>query len=574
VGQLFFFFESCGHFLAVTLLKMLFFAVLVACCMMAVTISAAGVRDRLFFVETFDSDPFVSRRWVKSTFPKYVDSDANSTEYPAIRVGPSTAAAKGLEHDNALRFTKEKKHYGIAAKFPKPLTFGADKGHKELVIQYEVKLEETLNCGGAYIKLLRDTPDLDVANLNGDTPYTIMFGPDKCGTVNKVHFILQHQNPLTGAWEEKHSNETAAQKGDKKTHLYTLNIKSDNSYEVYVDKKLSKHGNLLTHMKPSINPPKEIDDPTDAKPADWADEAMMDDPTAVKPDDWDENAPKEIEDEKAKKPEGWLDEGPEKVPDPKAVKPVDWDDEEDGVWEAPLIANPACEKIGCGEWKRPKIKNPNYKGKWKRPKVANPAYKGPWKARQLPNPDYFEDASPAQNVAPMGALAIEVWTINAGIVFDNFAIAHSLADAFAFADETFTVKQTAEGVKEKKESKAKKEAGRADKKKNGTTKDKAVIFVTEVIETVFEMFETNPIAAGTSVIAAVLALALLCWPSSKPKRRPVRPVEEPDLTEPKDSSETKESTATTTTTEGAKDDQSPKDDSGDKVGGKPTKKSE
>lgn len=45
----------------------------------------------------------------------------------------------------------------------------------------------------------------------------------------------------------------------------------------------SKKGNLLTHMKPSVNPPKEIDDPEDLKPEDWVDEPKMDDPNASKP---------------------------------------------------------------------------------------------------------------------------------------------------------------------------------------------------------------------------------------------------------------------------------------------------
>ena len=34
--------------------------------------------------------------------------------------------------------------------------------------------------------MLTDTPDLKVSELDGDTPYTVMFGPDKCGMTNKV----------------------------------------------------------------------------------------------------------------------------------------------------------------------------------------------------------------------------------------------------------------------------------------------------------------------------------------------------------------------------------------------------
>ncbi len=41
--------------------------------------------------------------------------------------------------------------------------------------------------------------------LNNDSPYSIMFGPDKCfRDTNKVHFIFQHENPKTKDWEEKH----------------------------------------------------------------------------------------------------------------------------------------------------------------------------------------------------------------------------------------------------------------------------------------------------------------------------------------------------------------------------------
>ena len=54
---------------------------------------------------------------------------------------------------------------------------------------------------------------------------------------------------------------------------------------------------------------------------------------------------------------------------------MDWDDDEDGVWEAPLVANPACESAaGCGEWKRPMKANPDYKGVWEPAKIDNPNY--------------------------------------------------------------------------------------------------------------------------------------------------------------------------------------------------------
>ena len=52
-----------------------------------------------------------------------------------------------------------------------------------------------------------------------------------------------------------------------------------------------------------------------------------------------------------------------------------------GVWPHPshcdlclCTANPACEAVGCGQWKPPTIANPAYKGKWHAPLIDNPEY--------------------------------------------------------------------------------------------------------------------------------------------------------------------------------------------------------
>lgn len=39
-----------------------------------------------------------------------------------------------------------------------------------------------------------------------------------------------------------------------------------------------------------------------------------------------------------------------------------------------FLANPKCEKVGCGEWERPTIDNPEFKGKWSAPLITNPSY--------------------------------------------------------------------------------------------------------------------------------------------------------------------------------------------------------
>lgn len=311
---------------------------------------------------------------------------------------------KGLQGDKGLVLKDKAAHHAISAKFDAPI----DNKDKTLVVQYEVKLQNHLECGGAYLKLLRENAALSQDEFSNASPYVIMFGPDKCGATNKVHFIFQHKNPKTGEYEEKHMNAAPPAKINKLTNLYTLIVRPDQSFEVLINGESSKNGTLLEDFTPAVNPPTEIDDKDDKKPETWVDEAKIVDPEASKPEDWDEDAPYEIIDESAEKPEDWLESAPLTIPDPEATKPEDWDDEEDGDWIAPQISNPKCEEVsGCGPWEKPMIKNPAYKGKWSAPLIDNPLYKGVWKPRKIANPDYFEDKTPA-NFEPIGAVRIEV----------------------------------------------------------------------------------------------------------------------------------------------------------------------
>lgn len=285
------------------------------------------------------------------------------------------------------------KHAAIASKLLKPFVF--DKN--PLVVQYEVLLQDGQECGGSYLKLL--TGDANLEKFHDRTPYSIMFGPDKCGNDHKLHFIFNHKNPKNHTISEKHCKKPKERIedyfSDRLPHLYTLILRPDNTFEIRVDNKPINTGNLLEDFEPPVNPPQTILDPNDKKPEDWDDREKIPDPTAVKPDDWDEDAPAQIVDEFAVKPDDWLEDEPIYVPDPTAVKPDDWDDSMDGAWEPPMVNNPVCEKVsGCGPWKAPMVDNPSYKGKWRAPMIDNPNYKGKWKAREIPNPDYYNDSEP------------------------------------------------------------------------------------------------------------------------------------------------------------------------------------
>ncbi|KAN0064738.1 calnexin [Thecaphora frezii] len=402
------------------------------------------------FVEQFDEN--WTERWQPSQASKFQkEDDKEAFKYDGVWSVEEPTVFPGLAGDVGLTLKSKAKQHAISHLFDQPI----DPKGKPLVVQYEVKLQKGLSCGGAYIKLLSESEQgIQAEEFSDKTPYTIMFGPDKCGSTNKVHFIFRHKNPLTGEFEEKHVKYPAYPKIAKTTTLYTLVVNPDQTFEIFINGDSKKTGSLLEDFEPSVNPPKEIDDPEDVKPEDWVDTPKIADPDATKPDDWDEDAPFEIPDETATIPEGWLEDEPTSIPDPDAVKPEEWDDEEDGEWVAPQVPNPKCEAApGCGPWSKPLVRNPDYKGKWSAPLIDNPDYKGPWAARKIPNPNYFEDLSPA-DFNPIAGVGFELWTMDEDILFDNIYIGHDPAQAKEFAKETFEVKLPIEQNKEEKEKAA------------------------------------------------------------------------------------------------------------------------
>lgn len=347
---------------------------------------------KVYFAEHFDDLDQFPKRWVKSQAKKEGISEDIAKYDGEWQV--ESPAKDGLLGDKGLVLKSKAKHAAIASSLLKPFVFDI----KPLIVQYEVIFQDGQECGGAYLKLLTQ----DSKNLNSfydKTPYSIMFGPDKCGNDHKLHFIFKHKNPLNSSIEEKHCKKPKDRIdevfSDKLPHLFTLVLQPDSTFEIMVDKKVVNSGSLLEDFTPPVNPPKEIDDPDDRKPDDWDEREKIPDPDAVKPDDWDEDAPAHIVDESAVKPEGWLDDEPTHIPDPDAKKPDDWDTDMDGEWEPPLVDNPACkDAVGCGVWEPPLVNNPDFKGKWRAPLIDNPNYKGKWRPRKIPNPEYFEDKHP------------------------------------------------------------------------------------------------------------------------------------------------------------------------------------
>ncbi|KAF2204176.1 calnexin-like protein [Delitschia confertaspora ATCC 74209] len=462
------------------------------------------------FLEQFTDD--WESRWKAS----HAKKDDKSTEEEWAYIGnwavEEPTVLKGMEGDKGLVIKDKAAHHAISAKFPKAIN---NKG-KTLVVQYEVKLQNGLDCGGAYMKLLQDNKALHAEEFSNASPYVIMFGPDKCGATNKVHFIFRHKNPKTGEYEEKHLKNPPMARIVKTTSLYTLIVKPDNSFEIKIDGDSIRNGTLLEDFTPSVNPDKEIDDPKDTKPEDWVDEARIPDPEAKKPEDWDEDAPFEIVDEEATKPEDWLEDEPKTIPDPEAEKPEDWDDEEDGDWIPPTVPNPKCDEVsGCGKWEPPMKSNPAYKGKWSAPFIDNPAYKGEWKPRKIKNPNYFEDKTPSK-FEPMGAIGFEIWTMQNDILFDNIYIGHSVEDAEKLKAETFDLKVAAEKAEE--EANAPKPSDTPSAPSGLTFKEDPVTYIKEKATLFLDIAKKDPVqavklvpevAGGLAVLLVTLAAILL-----------------------------------------------------------------
>ncbi|KAJ9482403.1 hypothetical protein VN97_g11019 [Penicillium thymicola] len=453
------------------------------------------------FLEQFTDD--WESRW-KPSHAKKDDKSEDEWAYVGEWAVEEPSVFKGIDGDKGLVVKNAAAHHAISAKFPKKI----DNKGKTLVVQYEVKPQNSLVCGGAYLKLLQENKKLHQEEFSNATPYIIMFGPDKCGATNKVHFIFRHKNPKTGEYEEKHLKTPPVARTNKVTSLYTLIVNPDQTFEILVNGDSAKKGSLLEDFNPPVNPEKEIDDPKDSKPADWVDEVQIADPEATKPADWNEEAPFEILDEEATQPADWLEDEAESIPDPEAEKPEDWDDEEDGDWLAPTVPNPKCADVsGCGTWTRPLIKNPEYKGKWEAPLIDNPAYKGVWAPRKIKNPAFFEDKTPS-NLEPMGAIGFEIWTMQNDILFDNVYIGHSVEDAEKLRQETFDVKFPIEEAEEEA-TKPKPEVN-----EEGTTvtfQEDPVTFVRQKVNHFVELAKEDPINAAKTLpeVAGGLGALLL-----------------------------------------------------------------
>lgn len=324
--------------------------------------------------------------------------------------------------------------HGVSTQFSTPIQFHGNT----FVIQYEVKsIKSHITCSGAYIKLFGPNY-FDQNRMSNETNYVIMFGPDQCGETNKVHFILNHWNPIHKKFEEKQLIDGPVAGLSTSSQIFTLIIKNTNQIEIRINGSPKFFGSFNSDFQPPINPPHEIEDPTDTQPSDWVEDEYIFDESVKKPDDWDETEPEFIPDpNKLNPPEGWLFDEPDLIIDPDDKKPDEWDESIFGEWEPRQISNPKCKQSpGCGKYQPPLIVNPKYVGPWEQPMQRNPDFKGKWRRRKILNPEFFEDKE-IFNFAPLTGLGFDLWTVDAGIQFTNIIISDDVESVDEFNHEVY-----------------------------------------------------------------------------------------------------------------------------------------
>jgi len=373
--------------------------------LLILSLVALAVADQVYFEETF-ADADWESRWVTSEHK----SDLGKFALSAGKFYGDAEKDKGLQTSQDARF------YATSAKFDSFSNEG-----KKTVIQFTVKHEQNIDCGGGYVKVFPSS--LDQKAMHGESPYNIMFGPDICGPgTKKVHVIFGFKGTNHLIKKEIRC------KDDVFTHLYTLILDAENhSYEVLIDNESAEKGTLADDW--DMLPPKKIKDPEAKKPEDWDEREKIPDPDDKKPEDWDK---------------------PEHIPDESTTKPEDWDDEMDGEWEPPMIDNP------------------DYKGEWKPAEIDNPEYKGKWIHPEIDNPDYDAEEEKLLGVfSDIGVIGLDLWQVKSGTIFDNFIITDSPDLAKKHGEEHWGVTQTAEKTMkdaqdEEEKKKAEEEAKNAE----------------------------------------------------------------------------------------------------------------
>lgn len=77
--------------------------------------------------------------------------------------------------------------------------------------------------------------------------------------------------------------------------------------------------------------------------------------------------------------------------------------------------------------------------------VSLPAVaQGVWSPQKIANPKFYEDSTPLANIGKINAVAIEIWTMDSEMYFDNIVVSNDPAVAAELRERTWAPKKVIE----------------------------------------------------------------------------------------------------------------------------------
>lgn len=119
------------------------------------------------------SSEYMNQKW---NFPSFL-CNASVNSHVELRWTLLTSFSFLISF-TGLQTSQDARFYALSTKFS-PFS----NRDKPLVIQFSVKHEQNIDCGGGYLKVFDCS--LEPKELHGDSPYLVMFGPDICGPGTK-----------------------------------------------------------------------------------------------------------------------------------------------------------------------------------------------------------------------------------------------------------------------------------------------------------------------------------------------------------------------------------------------------
>jgi Calreticulin family len=183
---------------------------------------ASRAIGKVYFSEEFNEDWV--ERWVQSSLP----------DFTSFALTPGWWSVN--PEDTGIKASAIISQYAVSSKF-RPFS----NANKQLVIQYTLKIEQTLECGGGFIKVMPE--DFDQKTFGGGSTSLIIFGPDICHNIKRSLLSIRHK----GRYMSINKNLTILD--DHLTHQYTLVLNPNNTFVYLIDNLEILSGSVSDHFE-------------------------------------------------------------------------------------------------------------------------------------------------------------------------------------------------------------------------------------------------------------------------------------------------------------------------------------